>query len=634
MVINKNLMSRNHTLLSRSKEDIKFIVMHYVGALGDAKANTDYYKSYDVGASADFWVGHYGDVWQGNDFYDAYSWHCGGGNAGKFFGVCTNKNSIGIEMCVKKRSTATMLASDRDWYFDEETVKSAAELVRSLMKELNIDVDHVIRHHDVNGKICPNPFVYDETAWNNFKKSLVEPSEAQECIKTATTYEDMKKLSSDAERAEKLLEIATPICKSYGLFPSVITAMCCLESGFGCTTELSKSNNIIGIKANLVNSEWTGSSWDGKSTVIIHTPEYYNGKLTYIDDYFRAYPCIEDGMRDVCAFFTTMTKYVEGGILEAENYTEQLTVISRKGWATDPSYIEKTCRIVRSYNLDKNDHGVEQTQKVWYRVGTDWKDGACVGQIEADEVLDNAKKTCDKHPGTKVFDMSGKVLYENTLTERQQKIETACAWAKKTAADDTHGYNNSYPVREGDYNCIKLVYDAYAEAGIQCNYISCWDADVEFIRAGFIEADVDFNDIKTLEKGDILWRSRHVALYTGENERTEACGDFDGIANSDSSGNEIVTHAYANDGWMKCFRLPEDKTVNYRVQTGAFHLKLNANARKKLVKKKSGFDSFVEKEKDSFYHVYTGSFAVKANAEERAKLIEDATGLKTLIKEA
>ena len=70
VTINKNLMQRNHTALKRAKGDIKYIVIHYVGSLGDAKANTDYYKSTDVGASADFWVGHSGDIWQGNDYYN------------------------------------------------------------------------------------------------------------------------------------------------------------------------------------------------------------------------------------------------------------------------------------------------------------------------------------------------------------------------------------------------------------------------------------------------------------------------------------------------------------------------------------------------------------------------------------
>ena len=133
--INKNLMSINHTAKKRSNSDIQFIVIHYVGALGDAKANTDYYKSTYVGASADFWVGFDGQIWQGNDYRNYYSWHCGGGLQGSggasFYKVCMNCNSVGIEMCVKKKSTRTMDATDKDWYFTDETVEAAAPCCKS-----------------------------------------------------------------------------------------------------------------------------------------------------------------------------------------------------------------------------------------------------------------------------------------------------------------------------------------------------------------------------------------------------------------------------------------------------------------------------------------------------------------------
>lgn len=180
MNINKNLMSINHTALRRNANSINWIVIHYVGALGDAKANTDYYKSTYVGASADFWVGFNGDIWQGNDYYNYYSWHCGGGLQGtggaRFYGQCTNSNSIGIEMCVRKRSTATMNATDRDWYFESATIESTAWLTAKLMKELSIDINHVIRHFDVNSKLCPAPFVHNNgsVTWDGFKNKVMQ----------------------------------------------------------------------------------------------------------------------------------------------------------------------------------------------------------------------------------------------------------------------------------------------------------------------------------------------------------------------------------------------------------------------------------------------------------------------------
>jgi len=45
------------------------------------------------------------------------------------------------------------------------------------MDEYNIDIDHVIRHYDVTGKICPNPYVKNNKlktswSWNEFKTYL------------------------------------------------------------------------------------------------------------------------------------------------------------------------------------------------------------------------------------------------------------------------------------------------------------------------------------------------------------------------------------------------------------------------------------------------------------------------------
>lgn len=221
--INKNLMSINHTASKRGKGSIKYIVIHYVGALGDAKANTDYYKSTNVGASADFWVGFNGDIWQGNDYYNYYSWHCGGGLQGSggasCYGKCTNSNSVGIEMCVKKRSTSTMNATDRDWYFTDATVTSAAKLTAQLMKELDIDIDHVIRHYDVNGKICPNPFVYNNgnITWSEFKSM----------VKKYRNGETRKKNSNGTYTVKK---------------GDTLTA---IANDFGCTvSELKKWNDL------------------------------------------------------------------------------------------------------------------------------------------------------------------------------------------------------------------------------------------------------------------------------------------------------------------------------------------------------------------------------------------------------
>ena len=80
MKINQNPNFGKHNTTVRIG-GIKYIAIHYVGATGDAKANVDYYnRPTTTNASADFFVGHKGDVWQYNPRPEArYCWAVGGG---------------------------------------------------------------------------------------------------------------------------------------------------------------------------------------------------------------------------------------------------------------------------------------------------------------------------------------------------------------------------------------------------------------------------------------------------------------------------------------------------------------------------------------------------------------------------
>lgn len=168
MTINKRLTKVNFNNTNNPGR-IKYICIHYVGALGGAEANCKYYESVNRGASAHYFVGFDGEIWQCVEDGDV-AWHCG---AKKYkHPECRNSNAIGIEMCVRKRNTASMSASDKDWYFEAATVDSTIELVKELMAKYNVPIDRVIRHYDVTGKTCPAPYVHNENEWKAFKNRL------------------------------------------------------------------------------------------------------------------------------------------------------------------------------------------------------------------------------------------------------------------------------------------------------------------------------------------------------------------------------------------------------------------------------------------------------------------------------
>ena len=168
MKINKFLTPYNLNRLGNTSR-IKYIVIHYVGATGGAEANCRYYASKYIGASAHYYVGFDGEIWQSVEDGDI-AWHCGAKSYKH--AECRNSNSIGIELCV--RNKGSQAADSRDWYFEDATVQAAIELTRELMEKYGIPADRVIRHYDVTGKICPNPYVYNHTShtWEAFKAAI------------------------------------------------------------------------------------------------------------------------------------------------------------------------------------------------------------------------------------------------------------------------------------------------------------------------------------------------------------------------------------------------------------------------------------------------------------------------------
>lgn len=195
MKINKRLTKVNFT--KGNNRDIEYLVIHYVGAEGSAENNCKYFESVYRGASAHYFVGHAGEVWQCVEDKDI-SWHCGAKSYKH--SECRNTNSIGIEMCCRKGS---------DWYFEPQTIAATIDLVKELMAKYNIPIGNVIRHYDVTGKTCPEPYVRNINDWNLFKSQLTT-TKSEEVISVKKTNEEMakeviaQKWGNGADRKQRL----------------------------------------------------------------------------------------------------------------------------------------------------------------------------------------------------------------------------------------------------------------------------------------------------------------------------------------------------------------------------------------------------------------------------------------------
>jgi hypothetical protein len=148
----------------------EYISIHYLGVVG---------QNHDLQAGG--YGAHYYIYWDGTIYqrcsHEAIVWQVGPGSSyTQKHPKAGNKNTIGIEMCCKCDGDSSK-ASDPYWYFTSATQEACVELVKKLMKDLNIPAANVLRHYDIVNKICPAPYVHNNKyktswTWSEFKSRI------------------------------------------------------------------------------------------------------------------------------------------------------------------------------------------------------------------------------------------------------------------------------------------------------------------------------------------------------------------------------------------------------------------------------------------------------------------------------
>lgn len=181
---------------------IEWIVVHYTAGTTSKKGSALNLacgvKSGTLGTSAEFYVDDSTIIQYIQDIENRYSWSVGGSKyptmstklGGIYYNKCTNKNSINIEICSNKTNKSSFNLTDSDWFFSREELILTAELIKKLMKKYNIDTDHVIMHHQVNGKNCPAMWTRNDEelkGWYDFLKLVNNGKEVKTPIITSST---------------------------------------------------------------------------------------------------------------------------------------------------------------------------------------------------------------------------------------------------------------------------------------------------------------------------------------------------------------------------------------------------------------------------------------------------------------
>lgn len=166
-VFKTNIANRKNYGGERATNRIKYLVYHYTGNDGDSDENNGkYFHNNVVKASAHYFVDDDSVTQSVPDNYVAYS--VGGrcqSSHHPLYKVCTNSNSISIEMCDTNKNGVVEIT--------DATMANAIELGKAIMKKYNIPLDNVIRHYDVNGKACPNcNGLLNDNTWYAFRSRL------------------------------------------------------------------------------------------------------------------------------------------------------------------------------------------------------------------------------------------------------------------------------------------------------------------------------------------------------------------------------------------------------------------------------------------------------------------------------
>lgn len=421
---------------------IKYIVIHYVGATGGAEANCKLFASKYLGASAHYFVGFNGEIWQSVEDEDV-AWHCGA----KTYKhpECRNTNSIGIEMCV--RNKGDLSATSKDWYYEDATVESTIKLTKYLMEKYNIDVDHVIRHYDVTGKICGNPYVYNYTkhTWDDFKIAISSKDQTsnQGSSSNNTNNESNltkivgKSVATASQMVAYIKKVNPAIPQSViNMIPYYISegetenirgdiSFCqsCIETGnytFEGSAVTLDQNNFCGM--GVIKRGMKGNSFE--------TPQL--GIRAQIQ-HLKAYGSTDSLVNDC---IDPRFKYVKRGCAE---YVEWLGIQenpNKVGWASGAGYGSKILNILNNVlNTNGSSETVPSTpsnttlitsstpNNTMYRVRKSWEDAT--SQKGAYKVLENAKKCADENPGYYVFDENGKIVYISKLIIAPYKVKVS-----------------------------------------------------------------------------------------------------------------------------------------------------------------------------------------------------------------
>ena len=129
----------------------------------------------------------------------------------------------------------------------------------------------------------------------------------------------------------------------------------------GASRLAREANNYFGIKCH---------GWKGK-VYNIDTGEYTPSGQYYVEksSCFRAYPSVEDSIKDYVSFLKNNPRYKKAGVFNAKTVRQQAEALKKAGYATAlnyPSTIENVYNGVKKHIIDITEFQVNFAKKYWW----------------------------------------------------------------------------------------------------------------------------------------------------------------------------------------------------------------------------------------------------------------------------
>lgn len=129
----------------------------------------------------------------------------------------------------------------------------------------------------------------------------------------------------------RMLNGSVGTAREIGCSPEAVVAQAALETGWG---EASIGNNVFGIKAN--------GSWTGAKQLQRTAEQNPDGSVYFINDWFRDYPSLADGIEDHFHFLRDNGRYAN--VFDTNDTMsdhEYFARLQQDGYATDTHYADK-----------------------------------------------------------------------------------------------------------------------------------------------------------------------------------------------------------------------------------------------------------------------------------------------------